>query len=99
MSGEGQRERETQNPKQAPGSVPTAQSLTWGSNPKSMDHDLSRSWMLNGLIHPGALSAFLIQYGLCRLFRPGLKVELEFIKQFLSKKSYKSQIAKIHMKF
>ena len=33
MNGEGQRERETQNPKQAPGSELSAQSLTWGSNP------------------------------------------------------------------
>ena len=31
-SGEGQRERETQNPRQAPGSELSAQSPTWGSN-------------------------------------------------------------------
>ena len=31
-AGEGQREGEIQNPKQAPGSEPSAQSLTWGSN-------------------------------------------------------------------
>ena len=31
MSG-GEAERETQNPKQAPGSELSAQSLTWGSN-------------------------------------------------------------------
>ena len=31
--GEGQRERETQNPKQAPGSELSAQSPTWGLNP------------------------------------------------------------------
>ena len=31
--GEGQRERETQNPKQAPGSELSAQSPMWGSNP------------------------------------------------------------------
>ena len=30
QAGEGQRERETQNPKQAPGSALSAQSLTWG---------------------------------------------------------------------
>ena len=30
--GEGQRERETQNLKQAPGSELSAQNLTWGSN-------------------------------------------------------------------
>ena len=31
-----ERERETQNPEQAPGSEPTAQSLTWGSNPQTV---------------------------------------------------------------
>ena len=31
-AGKGQRERETQNPKQAPGSMPSAQSPMWGSN-------------------------------------------------------------------
>ena len=34
--GEGQRERETQNLKQAPGSELRAQSLTRGSNPRTM---------------------------------------------------------------
>ena len=33
---EGQRERETQNPKQAPGSELSAQSLTRGSNPPTV---------------------------------------------------------------
>ena len=37
--GEGQRERETQNRKQAPGSEPSAQSPTWGSNSRT-----ARSW-------------------------------------------------------
>ena len=51
---EGQRERETQNRKQAPGSEPSAQSLTRGSNSRT-----ARSWpgwsrMLNRLRHPGA---------------------------------------------
>ena len=32
QAGEDQRERETQNPKEAPGSELSAQSLTWGSN-------------------------------------------------------------------
>ena len=32
---EGHRERETQNPKEAPGSEPSAQSPTWGSNPQT----------------------------------------------------------------
>ena len=35
QAGEGQRERETQNPKQAPGSELSAQSLTRGSNPQT----------------------------------------------------------------
>ena len=39
--GEGQRERETQNGKQAPGSEPSAQSLTRGSNSRPRDHDLA----------------------------------------------------------
>ena len=36
MNGEGQRERETQNRKQAPGSEPSAQSLTRGSNSRTV---------------------------------------------------------------
>ena len=36
MSGEGQREWETQNLKQAPDSELSAQSLTWCSNPRTM---------------------------------------------------------------
>ena len=52
--GEGQRERETQNRKQAPGSEPSAHSLTRGSNSRT-----ARSWpgwsrTLNRLRHPGA---------------------------------------------
>ena len=38
-TGEGQRERETQNRNQAPGSEQSAQSLTWGWNPRT-----ARSW-------------------------------------------------------
>ena len=34
--GEGRRKGETQNPKQAPGSELSAQSLTWGSNPQTV---------------------------------------------------------------
>ena len=34
--GGAQRERETQNPKQAPGSKLSAQSLTWGSNSQTV---------------------------------------------------------------
>ena len=58
---EGQRERETQNPKQAPGSELSAQRRTRGSNSQQRDHDLSRSQPLNWLSHPGApgLSSFL----------------------------------------
>ena len=36
LVGEGWSERETQNPKQAPGSELSAQSLTWGSNSSAM---------------------------------------------------------------
>ena len=32
LAGEGQRERDTKNPKQAPGSELSAESPTWGSN-------------------------------------------------------------------
>ena len=35
--GEGQKETETQNPKQAPGSELSAQSPTWGSNLTSLE--------------------------------------------------------------
>ena len=38
-AGEEHRERETQNPKQAPGSEPSAQSPTWGSNSRTV-----KSW-------------------------------------------------------
>ena len=54
-SGVGQRERETQDPKQAPGAELSAQSPTWDSNSQTVrDHDLSQSRMLNQLSHPGA---------------------------------------------
>ena len=36
-----ERERETQNPKQSPGSELSAQSPMRGSNPQMQDHDLS----------------------------------------------------------
>ena len=58
LTGEGQRERETQKRKQAPGSEPSAQSLTRGSNSRT-----ARSWpgwsrTLNRLRHPGAPNLF-----------------------------------------
>ena len=57
-AGEGQRERETQNPKQAPGSELSAKSPTWVWNPWTC---LSHSWMLHRLSHPGTLQLrFLI---------------------------------------
>ena len=60
-TGEGQRERETQNRKQAPGSEASAQSLTRGSNSRS-----ARSWpgwsrTLNRLRHPGAPPIFIFK--------------------------------------
>ena len=39
-AGKGQGVRETQNPKQTPGSQLSAQSQMWGSNPR--DHDLGQ---------------------------------------------------------
>ena len=36
QAGEGQRERETQNQKQAPGSELSAQSPVWGLNPQTV---------------------------------------------------------------
>ena len=54
MSGEGQRERETQNPKQPPRSELLAWRLTGAGTHKPQDHDLSQSQMLNRLSHPGA---------------------------------------------
>ena len=61
--GAGQRERETQNRKQAPGSEPSAQNLTRGSNSQT-----ARSWpgwsrTLNRLRHPGAPRGFLLRKG------------------------------------
>ena len=55
-AGEGQRERETQTLKQAPGSELSAQSPTRSTNPQTTDHDLSRSRTLNRLSPPGAPS-------------------------------------------
>ena len=52
--GEGQRVRETQNLKQAPGSELSAQSPTRGLNSRTMRSNLGRSWTLNRLNHPGA---------------------------------------------
>ena len=57
-AGEGQREGETQNPKQAPGSELSAQVRHGGHEPQ--DHDLSWSQMLNQLSHPGALEYFFM---------------------------------------
>ena len=61
-TGEGQREKETQNQKQAPGSEPSAQSLTRGSNSRT-----ARSWpgwsrTLNRLRHPGAPAIIFLMF-------------------------------------
>ena len=50
--GEGHSERETENPKKALNCQCKAQQGAWTQEP--WDHDLSRSWMLNWLSHPGA---------------------------------------------
>ena len=49
MNEEGQRERETQNLKQAPGSELSAKSPTRGLNPRTAILDLSQSRQLNRL--------------------------------------------------
>ena len=56
MKGVGQRERETQNPKQVPGSAELSAQSPWHGawTYEPWDHDLSWSWMLNRLSHPGA---------------------------------------------
>ena len=54
---EGQRERETQNPKQAPSSGCQHRAQRGARTHGVWDHDLSRSQMLNRLSHPGALSS------------------------------------------
>ena len=57
QAGEKQRERETRNPKQVPGSELSARSPTRGWNPwihESWGRDLSRSRTLDRLSHPGA---------------------------------------------
>ena len=65
---EGQREEETQNLKEAPGSELLAQSPTWVSKLQTQrDHDLSQSQMPNRLSHTGApyynfLNSFCISY-------------------------------------
>ena len=48
------REIGRQNQKQALGSELSAQNLTWGSSSQPRDRDLSWSWTLNRLSHPGA---------------------------------------------
>ena len=53
-TGEGQKERETQNLKQAPGSEPSVQSPTRGSNSRTTRWWPGWSRTLNRLCHPGA---------------------------------------------
>ena len=57
MTGGGaERERETQNLKQAPCSELSAQSPMGAQTQELRDHDLSQSRMLSRLSHPGALA-------------------------------------------
>ena len=51
---EGQGVRGTEDSKAGP--VLTVWSPVQGSNSTNLDRDLSRSWMLNQLSHPGALA-------------------------------------------
>ena len=59
-TGEGQREREAQNPKQAP--APSCQPRAWrgARTHRPRDRDLSRSRTLNRLSHPGAPCAHIL---------------------------------------
>ena len=54
------RERETQNPKQAPGSKLSAEQWRGVRSRELQDHDLSRSRMPNRLSHPGSLKFQLL---------------------------------------
>ena len=54
--GEGQRKRETQIPKQAPGSELSAQRPTRGSNSRTVRSLPELKPVLNRLSHPGALT-------------------------------------------
>ena len=56
--GEGQREGDTQNLKQAPGSELSARSPTQAPTHEPGDHDLSGSQTLNQLSHTGAPTFF-----------------------------------------
>ena len=56
-AGEGQRERETQNPKQPPGSDLSAQSLTWGLNSQT-----ARSWPELNVWHLTDRATWVPQY-------------------------------------
>ena len=63
--GEGQRERETQNLKQAPGFELSAQSLRWGSNSQTARSWPELKWDTYRLSHPGALeNVFKMLYSL-----------------------------------
>ena len=57
-----EREREMQNLKQAPGSGLSAQSRCRAWTPRPWDHDLSQSWTLNQLSHPGTSGIFHFWY-------------------------------------
>ena len=64
--GKGQRERETQNRKQAPGSKLSTEPRCRARTHRPQDRDLSRSRALNQLSHPGA-PLHLSSHPLCLL--------------------------------
>ena len=72
------RDRGRHNPRQAPGSELSAQSPTKGLN-SPWDHDLSWSWMINPLSHPGArYSSFFMSH---------LLISISFLLWFLTTSS------------
>ena len=91
QAGVQQRERETQNPKQAPGSELSAQSPTRPQTHKPQDHDLSRSRTLNQLSHPDAPGSlyFLISFIFLSISSPPLCSDTQHINVLFT--AFKSQ--------
>ena len=67
--GGAERERETQGPKQAPGSELSAQRLTQGWNSRTMRSGPEPKLALNQLNHPGASPSLLLFLNVCLCLR------------------------------